>query len=454
MAYNEQDWRPLGPKPATHTVGGAHKEATFDVEAFKAEFPDSLHTIPAVSKADIVNYEEQITCDGSRLWTCQIREWTRRQTRATREANKQTEEATRTPDGRTKVKADKDSQLGEILAKDPVFVEIAAAREKKGPHRPLTDEERKQLGTRAELKEVSLYSRNPFWKRLQKARRTDNPHRWQDDDGGIMPPFFPDLADCRGCTAGAAYVRVRRYSNTKDKPELACFNKRCYNEKLKAGAAEYREKLEAQKKVLFSEDRDTAQRFVRSLESVDADALRSLATTLVAQTDKLELQHPFGEFIAEWSYESGATSRAREILGLDLRTGMRGVAYLGDDGLKALEQIDQGDLRELVANLMVHHLRIVGRIVAVSRETATEMHIFHATEEQRQLGALADPGTDVRTKALCGDTVGIQQGVGLDNKTLRSAELQKRLCQACQEINASQREPVSQGTVETAQQMV
>ena len=42
VAYNEKEWRPLGPKPQ-HTVGEANKEATFDIEAFKADFPDSLH---------------------------------------------------------------------------------------------------------------------------------------------------------------------------------------------------------------------------------------------------------------------------------------------------------------------------------------------------------------------------------------------------------------------------
>ena len=192
-----------------------------------------------------------------------------------------------------------------------------------------------------------------------------------------MPPFFPDLAGCRGCTVGAAYVRVRvrvrGYSNTKDKPELACFNKRCYSEKLEAGAAAYREKLEDHKKGLFREDRETAQRFTRNLKGPHRDTLRALATTIVAQTDKLELQHPFWEFIAEWSYESRATTRIREILGLDLRTGTRGVDYLEGDGLAALENVADVDLRELVANLMLHHLRIAGKMDTVSRGTATEL---------------------------------------------------------------------------------
>ena len=81
------------------------------------------------------------------------------------------------------------------------------------------------------------------------------------------------------------------------------------------------------------------------------------------------MQHPLGEFVPDWSYESGATSRAREILGIELRTGMRGVVYLGDDGLRALDGVALDDVRELVANLIVYHLRITGRIDTVSQRT-------------------------------------------------------------------------------------
>ena len=54
VAYNEKEWRPRGPKPQ-HTVGEANKEASFDTEAFKATFPESLHTGPAVSEYKVVN---------------------------------------------------------------------------------------------------------------------------------------------------------------------------------------------------------------------------------------------------------------------------------------------------------------------------------------------------------------------------------------------------------------
>ena len=46
VAYNEQEWRPLGAETG-HSTGGGHREASFNVEEFSHEFSDSLHTIPA-----------------------------------------------------------------------------------------------------------------------------------------------------------------------------------------------------------------------------------------------------------------------------------------------------------------------------------------------------------------------------------------------------------------------
>ena len=44
--------------------------------------------------------------------------------------------------------------------------------------------------------------------------------------------------------------------------------------------------------------------------------------------------------------------------------------FLDGDGLEALDRVNSlGDLRELVANLMVHHMRAAGRIDSVSRGT-------------------------------------------------------------------------------------
>ena len=78
VANNEQDFRPLGRREAGMPgLAGAVRETTFDIEAFSQERPDAIHTIPAGDK--------------SRIWTCDVKEWRRRQTQASREANKQSE---------------------------------------------------------------------------------------------------------------------------------------------------------------------------------------------------------------------------------------------------------------------------------------------------------------------------------------------------------------------------
>lgn len=321
-----------------------------------------------------MNYDAQLICDASRLWTCEVKEWSRRQSRATRDANKEAAASGKAP--ASKKENDAASQLGELLAQDPVWKLIASGREtgKKGPHRPVNDQERELLGTRAVLKEVIPYGseKTSFWKVLSKTKVNDYPDTWLDDQGGRLPPFFPDLDECNRCVAGAAYAKRRNNSGAF----LACFNKRCYTKKFEAGAAAFREKLESRKKDLFREDRETAQRFASQLTFTHQEALMALATTLVAQTERLDLQHPFGrppgDYVDGWSYEAGATSRVREILGVELRTSRTGVHYLDDEGLKALEGVvSRGDLRELVANLMVHHLRLAGKLHAVSQGTVS-----------------------------------------------------------------------------------
>ena len=197
--------------------------------------------------------------------------------------------------------------------------------------------------------ELSHSRKNSFWKRLEKADKSALPGRWEDEDGGLLPPFFADLKGCMSCTSGAAYFHFTGY--THGKFQLGCFNRRCYDQKAEDGADEYREKLEAHKRGLFREDRETAQRLERGLQSVDGPALRALAVTLVAQTVRVQLQHPFGAFAAGWSYEAGATSRVLEILGVTLRHATRGDYFLDGDSVKALESVADGDLRELVANL-------------------------------------------------------------------------------------------------------
>ena len=98
-----------------------------------------------------------------------------------------------------------DKQFEQALAKDPVWTTVVARRERKGPNRPVTDEEKAELGTRAELWKVDPYG-DEFWKILEKAR-PEEVYEWERDrSGGRVPPFF-NLAECGSCVAGAAYAK-------------------------------------------------------------------------------------------------------------------------------------------------------------------------------------------------------------------------------------------------------
>ena len=364
VAYNEKEWRPLGPKPG-HTVGGANREAGFDIEAFKAKHRDKLHTIPAVSKTETVLYEQRITCDNSRLWTCEVREWSRRQTRATREASKAAEATTQLRDGRTKGKADSDSQLGKLLAQDPVWKKIAAARQEQGPCRPVTDQELALLGSRAELHHVSYDT--PFWKYLRHGN-PNNPYAWERLDGGLLPPWFPDLEECHNCVIGAAYAKSKR-SRPLSEPTLVCLNKKHYLEKMQEGEARYRDNLARMKTGLDLKDERLTVEIMEQLEAVPGHILSALATSLLVADPTLQWHHPLGSYHHAFSFEPGVATRVRELLHLSGVPDHRVQGpQIGID-VKTLESVVPSDLPELVATLTVQRLRQAGMIDNLPKST-------------------------------------------------------------------------------------
>ena len=349
VAHNEENWRPLGPKPK-YAEGGANREATFDVEMFAAERQETLHTIPADDAAN-----ERY--NASRLWTCNVKEWRTWQTRATREANREADAAGVSRETPAK-SLSREQQLAELLGKDPVWKKMAVSRETPGPNRPVTDEERELLGTRAELRDVTRDT--PFWKVLQKAE----PHsifRWDgslEERGRGVPPWFPDLKECQGCTIGAAYGKSRD-GYPLGKPTLLCFNRDHYLEKLAAGEAKHREKLDAQRKGLDRQDQKRIAGLMSELQPLSEVAREVLAKALVAATPELDWQHPLKAFHEGWSYEPRTVTNIRDLLGL-------GDAFRGSvqcaDAVQDLPQLAQGDLRELIASLMTYHLRVAGKM--------------------------------------------------------------------------------------------
>ena len=367
VSYNEADFRPLGPRPKYHHSGAA-REATFDTASFAQQLPDTLHTIPAANSLDD-HYEFQ--CDSSRVWTCAVKEWRRRQTAATREATKESEATGGPAPAASSKSVSRDRQFEQLLAKDPVWKQVAAARAKKGPHRPVTDEEREQLGTRAAFREVGHGTR--FWKRLEKAdlEKMRNSYDFNRKDGGPVPPWFSDLDECRRCIIGAAYGYSRDGYPLRE-TALVCFNQEHYQQKLEAGEAAYRGKLAAHRKEVDRRDATVVKSLKRQLEPLSDDACQSLLLSLIAAQPALLWVNPIGFSDRDWSHESGLIELVRDLVGTESLTingnPVEGYGTVVD--VDSLPPLAPERLRQLVAALMTHHLRQADQLDTVSRETA------------------------------------------------------------------------------------
>ena len=345
VAYNETDYRPLGPLSGGEQ-GGAARQATFDVEAFAKEHPAQLHNIP-------------LEHAGSRLWTCAVKDWTRTQTRATREANKEAE-ASGVPRETPANKAPSRDQLFErLLAKDPVWQKIVASREKKGPNRPVTEQEKQQLGTRAKLLDVAHGDK--FWKFLENA----SPERLYESefkDRGRVPPWFK-LPGCQDCTAGAAYGKSRD-GYPLHTPGLICTNQACYEKKLAGDEGVYREEVEAQLKDTDRQDSQAINVLMGRLALLSRRDLRTMASSLIAAQPALELHHVLGVPHKKWSYK---TTPVKFVSGMLTHKPARFDRYDRGSGiivldLESLDAVPDNDLLELTASLMAHHLRQAGQL--------------------------------------------------------------------------------------------
>ena len=104
------------------------------------------------------------------------------------------------------------------------------------------------------------------------------------------------------------------------------FNQKHYQEKLQAGEAKYKAKLEESRKGIDRQDRKAVEKFTEQLQSLSDSACYALATSLLRAEPRLEWLHPTGAY-------------------------------------------HPGEVRELVASLMTHHLRLAGRVGTVSQET-------------------------------------------------------------------------------------
>ena len=300
------------------------------------------------------------------MWTCEVREWRRRQTQATREANQAAEVSGTKPKSGASSAPSREKQFERVLAQDPVFKKIVAGRTKRGPNRPVSDEERAALGTRAELQDVTYETK--FWKVLDaNSRNSHDPYRWEEARGGPVPHWFPNLEECLNCTIGAAYAKSSR-SHPLENITLVCLNREHYEEKCKAGEAAYRERIEQVRREVDRMHEGAVLRITRELDAVSDESCYALAAALLAAQPAIQLEHPDGEPHKKWSYETASVATLRRMLGgtnPNFERYGRGNygAFVPDPDLGA---IGEDYIRELMAALMVHHLHQGGHLETVS----------------------------------------------------------------------------------------
>ena len=295
--------------------GGATREATFDTATFAQQLPDTLHTIPAANSLDehhelLVRLITGLDLRGEGMDPAadQGHEGGHQGSRHGHRRSR--------GGGVIEESASKDKQFEHLMAKDPVFKQIARAREKKGPNRPVNDDERAQLGTRADLRDVS--GNTAFWKILEKGNLDgrQNKYAWSREGGGPVPPWFPDLDECKRCTIGAAYAKSRDGYTLRD-VTLVCMNREHYQQKLNLGEAAYRGTFQSQEEEIDRQDARSVKHLMRQLEPLTDDACLVLAASLVAANPALAWTNPLGFYDEDWSYESGLVKMVSDLLGAE-----------------------------------------------------------------------------------------------------------------------------------------
>ena len=200
-------WRPL-------VSGTTQSDPGFDIQRFRRDYANDIHLVPAGF--------------GTRgeLWTCNVREWRKRQTAATNAADAEKKQDGDPP--QTK-RAGPSERWLDAVKRDPVVQSIIGsdrAAEIKDIA-DLTAEEREKLGSRITKPESSTHyeARNA----VHGLPREVGPE-WLGQVKAEEPPMF-DFSECRNCTIGAGWAETE-YGSA---PQLVCFNDKLWQEKRAAG---------------------------------------------------------------------------------------------------------------------------------------------------------------------------------------------------------------------------
>ena len=253
-----RSWRPLeASKHHSRTI-------SFDVEAFKAEFPSHVHVLPEGDES------------GGTEWTCNAREWGRWSSRASREATMAAKEGgTSPPENRPQNgSTDTAGEWWKAVKKDPLVQEVVGKRLRamKTPA-DLTEEDRSALGSRVVKPNLNNSVRLP-----QAAQPEGITVKY---DHAPTPPLF-DFSQCAGCIVGAAWA-LPHFGSSQG--QLVCTNKQAWMERQSVGVQAWVEWKNSQ----VEKDAVLDQMAITRLTMIDALDAKGL---LMAMWDFVEKGEP------------------------------------------------------------------------------------------------------------------------------------------------------------------
>lgn len=238
---------------------------SFDVDAFRKDFPHHVHGIPAADPKG----------EKSQPWTCMGKEWGKRQAAATREINKAKKEggdASAVTEGTKR----HEEFLG-VLSKDELAREVILPRKDK-KLKGITSEEADKLGTRAK----PLYG----YGRMEEFRQELTLEGYR-----ALPFFFPDLEEClTRCTIGARYAQQWQGGPFA----LVCTNQEHFTEKLQRGLQEQAAKVQDIKAQADQEDSDLSIVVRAHVGLIDERAQKALLLALMAGHPRFMAADPLG----------------------------------------------------------------------------------------------------------------------------------------------------------------
>ena len=233
-------WRPLFDPP--NGYGG--RRVSFDVAAFKAEFPHQVHVLPRGDES------------GGAEWTCAYREWGRWSSLASREATKAAkEEGAEAEKGEA---ASNDVSWWKAVQEDPLIQEFVGEQlSAMTSVKDLTKDDREALGSRVEP---------TTWDTLIQLPQEAQPRGIMlKYDRASKPPMF-DFSQCASCTEGASWLV------TSSGAQLVCMNRQKYMDRQSVGMQEWLEWKDAQALRDSGADRNAIGR-LSHLDPTDAKGL-------------------------------------------------------------------------------------------------------------------------------------------------------------------------------------